>query len=172
MADGYTRAKAGNIGVCIGTSGPARTDMITGLYTAMADSVPILCITGQAPRAKLDRFAAAASSGFDAVEFMFPYEFDKGAIAEALAAHRLALALDNLPSGDWASGERGIACHPARVVEFRDGVERTTDYAKALRCPNLTFAAAALGEAGIELLLQTPPIARPRPSSLGRRTKL
>ncbi|HYZ23744.1 MAG TPA: glyoxylate carboligase [Rhodopila sp.] len=53
MADGYTRAKAGNIGVCIGTSGPAGTDMITGLYAAAADSVPILCITGQAPRAKL-----------------------------------------------------------------------------------------------------------------------
>ena len=49
MADGYTRAKAGNIGVCIGTSGPAGTDMITGLYSAWADSVPILCITGQAP---------------------------------------------------------------------------------------------------------------------------
>jgi tartronate-semialdehyde synthase len=53
MADGYSRAKPGNIGVCIGTSGPAGTDMITGLYTALADSVPILCITGQAPRAKL-----------------------------------------------------------------------------------------------------------------------
>jgi tartronate-semialdehyde synthase len=53
MADGYTRAKPGNIGVCIGTSGPAGTDMITGLYTAAADSVPILCITGQAPRSKL-----------------------------------------------------------------------------------------------------------------------
>jgi tartronate-semialdehyde synthase len=53
MADGYTRAKAGNIGVCIGTSGPAGTDMITGLYAAIADSLPILCITGQAPRAKL-----------------------------------------------------------------------------------------------------------------------
>ena len=53
MADGYTRASPGNIGVCIGTSGPAGTDMITGLYTALADSVPILCITGQAPRAKL-----------------------------------------------------------------------------------------------------------------------
>ena len=53
MADGYTRARAGNVGVCIGTSGPAGTDMITGLYTALADSVPILCITGQAPRAKL-----------------------------------------------------------------------------------------------------------------------
>ena len=53
MAEGYTRAKAGNIGVCIGTSGPAGTDMITGLYSATADSIPILCITGQAPRARL-----------------------------------------------------------------------------------------------------------------------
>ncbi len=55
MADGYSRAMPGNIGVCVGTSGPAGTDMITGLYTAMADSVPILCITGQAPRAKLHK---------------------------------------------------------------------------------------------------------------------
>src|SRR6201993_1139762 len=53
MAEGYTRAKHGNIGVCIGTSGPAGTDMITGLYSASADSIPILCITGQAPRARL-----------------------------------------------------------------------------------------------------------------------
>src|SRR5712675_51513 len=55
MAEGYTRAKAGNIGVCIGTSGPAGTDMITGLYSAAADSIPILCITGQAPVAKLHK---------------------------------------------------------------------------------------------------------------------
>ena len=53
MAEGYTRAAPGNIGVCIGTSGPAGTDMITGLYSAIADSIPILCITGQAPRARL-----------------------------------------------------------------------------------------------------------------------
>lgn len=53
MAEGYTRAVAGNIGVCIGTSGPAGTDMITGLYSASGDSIPILCITGQAPRARL-----------------------------------------------------------------------------------------------------------------------
>src|ERR1700749_419907 len=53
MAEGYTRAKAGNIGICIGTSGPAGTDMITGLYSASADSIPILCITGQAPVARL-----------------------------------------------------------------------------------------------------------------------
>lgn len=55
MAEGYTRAEAGNIGVCIGTSGPAGTDMITGLYSASADSIPILCITGQAPRARLHK---------------------------------------------------------------------------------------------------------------------
>src|SRR4051812_5541473 len=55
MAEGFTRAKAGNIGVCVGTSGPAGTDMITGLYSASADSIPILCITGQAPVAKLHK---------------------------------------------------------------------------------------------------------------------
>ena len=55
MAEGYTRVRAGNIGVCVGTSGPAGTDMITGLYSASADSIPILCITGQAPRAKLHK---------------------------------------------------------------------------------------------------------------------
>lgn len=55
MAEGYTRAVAGNIGVCIGTSGPAGTDMITGLYSACADSIPILCITGQAPRARMHK---------------------------------------------------------------------------------------------------------------------
>ena len=55
MAEGYTRAKAGNIGVCVGTSGPAGTDMITGLYSAIADSIPILAITGQAPVARLHK---------------------------------------------------------------------------------------------------------------------
>src|SRR6478609_6418533 len=55
MAEGYTRARAGNIGVCVGTSGPAGTDMITGLYSASADSIPILCITGQAPVARLHK---------------------------------------------------------------------------------------------------------------------
>src|SRR4249920_2204761 len=55
MAEGYTRTKAGNIGVCIGTSGPAGTDMVTGLYSASGDSIPILCITGQAPVARLHK---------------------------------------------------------------------------------------------------------------------
>jgi tartronate-semialdehyde synthase len=55
MAEGYTRTRAGNIGVCVGTSGPAGTDMVTGLYSATADSIPILCITGQAPTARLHK---------------------------------------------------------------------------------------------------------------------
>ena len=55
MAEGYTRARAGNIGVCVGTSGPAGTDMITGLYSAAADSIPILCITGLAPTTRLHK---------------------------------------------------------------------------------------------------------------------
>ena len=73
MAEGYTRAKAGNIGICIGTSGPAGTDMITGLYSASADSIPILCITGQAPVARLHKedfqavdIAAIAGAGHQA----------------------------------------------------------------------------------------------------------
>ena len=79
---GYTRAKAGNIGLCIGTSGPAGTDMITGLYSASADSIPILCITGQAPRARLtkedfqavDIAAIAAPVTKWAVTVMEPYQ--------------------------------------------------------------------------------------------------
>ncbi|TYR30937.1 glyoxylate carboligase [Mesorhizobium microcysteis] len=82
MAEGYTRAKAGNVGLCIGTSGPAGTDMITGLYSASADSIPILCITGQAPRARLskedfqavDIAAIAAPVAKWAVTVMEPYQ--------------------------------------------------------------------------------------------------
>jgi tartronate-semialdehyde synthase len=82
MAEGYTRARAGNIGLCLGTSGPAGTDMITGLYSASADSIPILCITGQAPRARLtkedfqavDIAAIAAPVAKWAVTVMEPYQ--------------------------------------------------------------------------------------------------
>ncbi|RWC33488.1 MAG: glyoxylate carboligase [Mesorhizobium sp.] len=81
MAEGYTRARSGNIGLCIGTSGPAGTDMITGLYSAAADSIPILCITGQAPRARLNKeefqavdiAAIAAPVAKWAVTLMEPY---------------------------------------------------------------------------------------------------
>ncbi|MER9619600.1 glyoxylate carboligase [Mesorhizobium sp. M0207] len=81
MAEGFTRARSGNIGLCVGTSGPAGTDMITGLYSAAADSIPILCITGQAPRARLNKedfqavdiAAIAAPVAKWAVTVMEPY---------------------------------------------------------------------------------------------------
>ncbi|HEY2978197.1 MAG TPA: TIM barrel protein, partial [Burkholderiaceae bacterium] len=69
----------------------------------------------------LDRFEAAAKAGFSAVEFLFPYAFPATEIKARLTAHDLKLVLHNLPAGDWDAGERGIACLPDRVDEFRDG---------------------------------------------------
>jgi len=126
----------------------------------------------------MQRFEAAARAGFEAVEYLFPYAYDPRELADALRAHGLAQVLHNLPAGDWDAGERGIACHPDRVAEFRDGVARAIEYATALACPqlnclagklpagvapaearrtlveNLRFAAAALQDAGIGLLLE------------------
>jgi hydroxypyruvate isomerase len=82
----------------------------------------------------LDRFEAAAKAGFRGVEYLGPYEFPAPEIAARLKANGLTQALFNLPSGDWGKGERGIACHPDRVAEFRDGVSRAIDYAHALGC--------------------------------------
>ncbi|HTN67691.1 MAG TPA: hydroxypyruvate isomerase, partial [Burkholderiaceae bacterium] len=67
----------------------------------------------------LDRFAAAAQAGFRGVEFLFPYAFQADQIADKLNQHQLDLVLHNLPAGDWAGGERGIACHPGRENEFQ-----------------------------------------------------
>jgi hydroxypyruvate isomerase len=83
----------------------------------------------------LDRFDAAARAGFKGVEYLGPYDFPKEAVAARLKANGLKQVLFNLPSGDWAKGERGIACHPDRVAEFRAGVARAIDYAHALECP-------------------------------------
>ena len=80
----------------------------------------------------LDRFERAAKAGFDGVEFLFPYAFSAAEIKERLDAHGLEQVLHNLPAGDWDAGERGIACHPDRVDEFRAGVATAIDYAKAL----------------------------------------
>jgi hydroxypyruvate isomerase len=126
----------------------------------------------------LDRFAAARSAGFRAVEYLFPYEHPKEEIAARLRAHGLKQVLHNLPAGDWAAGERGIACHPGRVDEFRAGLERAILYANALDCgqlnclagklprgftreqchdtlvANLRHAADTLREAGIRLLVE------------------
>jgi len=126
----------------------------------------------------LDRFEKAAQAGFRGVEFLFPYAYPAQAIAEQLDKHRLQLVLHNLPAGDWAGGERGIACHPGRRAEFEAGVTLAVEYArtlgvKQLNClagivprsadpeqaravlvANLRFAAARLKEAGIALLIE------------------
>jgi hydroxypyruvate isomerase len=85
----------------------------------------------------LDRFAAAKAAGFNGVEYLFPYDFDKAELREQLDEHGLTQVLHNLPAGNWAAGERGIAILPDRVDEFRDGVFRAIDYAKALDCRQL-----------------------------------
>ena len=126
----------------------------------------------------LDRFAAAKAAGFSGVEYLFPYEFEKAALREQLQQHGLTQVLHNLPAGNWAAGERGIAILPDRVDEFRDGVAQAIDYAKALDCRqvnclvgiapadadqlalnevlvnNLRFAADALARQRILLLIE------------------
>ena len=125
----------------------------------------------------IDRFAAAAQAGFKGIEYMSPYEYDKAALADQLKKHDLVQVLHNLPAGDWANGERGIACHPDRVGEFQDGVGKAVEYATVLGCrqlnclagicpeapedrqraafvSNLKFAALKLKQAGIKLLIE------------------
>jgi hydroxypyruvate isomerase len=126
----------------------------------------------------LDRFAAAAKDGFEGVEYLFPYDYPKDQLAERLQQNGLVQVLHNLPAGDWAGGERGIACLPDRVGEFQEGVGRAIEYATALGCKqlnclsgkqpegvpedkvrrtfvdNVRFAAAELKKAGIKLLIE------------------
>ena len=85
----------------------------------------------------LDRFAAATDAGFTAVEFLPPCEYESRQIADAIEASGLRLVLHKLPSGNWAGGERGIACLPDRTAEFRAGVARAIEYASALGCTRL-----------------------------------
>ncbi len=89
----------------------------------------------------LDRFAAAAEAGFAAVECQFPYDWPLVQVAEARERAGVPLVLHNLPAGDWAGGERGIACHPDRVDEFQAGVEQALVYARALGCTQLNCLA-------------------------------
>ena len=126
----------------------------------------------------LDRFEAAAKAGFDAVEFLFPYAWEPEQIGQRLHDNGLQLVLHNLPAGNFDAGERGIACHPDRVDEFRAGVAQALRYAQVLGVPqlnclagiapagvpdallhqtlvdNLVYAAAALGGAGLKLLIE------------------
>jgi hydroxypyruvate isomerase len=126
----------------------------------------------------LERFAAAKAAGFEAVEYLFPYPYDKNELAGLLKTHGLKQVLHNLPAGNWDAGERGIACHPDRVEEFRAGVDQAIAYATALGCPqvnclagkvpggvspaqaqatfvsNLKYAADKLKAAGLKLLIE------------------
>ena len=96
----------------------------------------------------LDRFAAAAADGFDAVEYLFPYAFDSSALAERLRVSGLTQALFNAPPGNFEAGERGLACLPDRVQEFRQGfVELALPYAQALSCQRV-HVMAGLAPAG------------------------
>ena len=98
----------------------------------------------------LDRFALAREAGFDAVEFLFPYAYEAADIAERLRHHQLQLVLFNLPAGDWDAGDRGMACDPSRVDEFRAGVPAALDYA------------TALGVGRLHCMAGKPPAAVPR----------
>jgi hydroxypyruvate isomerase len=126
----------------------------------------------------LDRFEAAAKAGFKAVEFLFPYAYPVEEIRQRLQKHGLTLVLHNLPAGDWDAGDRGMACDPRRVDEFRAGVARGIEYGTALGVPrlnclagkspagvsdvelrktfveNLRYAAAAFKKAGLKLLIE------------------
>jgi hydroxypyruvate isomerase len=82
----------------------------------------------------LDRFAAAGTCGFTGVEFLFPYDFPADEIAARLDRHHLTQALFNLPPGDWAKGERGMAALPGREKEFMTSLERALPYARATKC--------------------------------------
>jgi hydroxypyruvate isomerase len=105
----------------------------------------------------MDRFEAAARAGFRYVEYQFPYGWGSAAeVGERAREAGVEVVLHNLPGGDAARGDRGIACQPARVAEFREGVERAIEYARAAGCPRLNaLAGIAPVEAAPELLFET-----------------
>jgi hydroxypyruvate isomerase len=126
----------------------------------------------------LQRFDEAAKAGFKAVEFLFPYDYTVEQLKDKLTSNNLQLVLHNLPAGNWAGGERGIACHPDRVAEFKEGVDKAITYGKGLgvkqiNClagikpqgvsdedaratlvSNLKYAADKLKAEGIQLLIE------------------
>lgn len=104
----------------------------------------------------LDRFEAAARNGFPGVEYLFPYDYQPNQIGEKLSQHNLVQVLFNLPPGDWAAGERGLACLPGRESEFQDGVGKAIDYAKVLGNTQVhCMAGLAPAAADPEALLKT-----------------
>ena len=99
-----------------------------------------------------NRFAAAAKAGFDAVEFLFPYDYSPAEVAQWHKENNLKNVLFNLPPGDWAAGERGIAALPGREAEFRAGVAKAIEYALALGTPQLHMM-AGLVPAGSDMAI-------------------
>jgi len=97
----------------------------------------------------LERFDRAAKAGFSAVEMQFPYEAPAAAIRERLKAAGLTMVLHNFPAGDWAAGDRGLACNPARQAEFRAGVGKAIEYATTLGVPLINCLAGKPG-AGVD----------------------
>jgi hydroxypyruvate isomerase len=97
----------------------------------------------------MDRFGAAAKAGFTGVEYLFPYEFPAAELAARLKENGLVQVLHNLPAGNWAAGERGIAILPDRVEEFRASVDKAIAYATALGCPQLNCL-AGIRPAGVD----------------------
>ena len=102
----------------------------------------------------LDRFAAARRAGFKGVEFLFPYEFAAAELRERLSGEGLTQVLFNMPPGDWANGERGMASIPGRQKEFRDSVKQALDYAAALDCQQL-HCMAGIVPAGVPMTTAT-----------------
>jgi len=82
----------------------------------------------------LERFGAAAKAGFRGVEFLFPYDFPAQQIRDQLDKHKLEMVLFNMPPEDWAAGDRGLACDPARITEFQDNIGKAVEYANELDC--------------------------------------
>ena len=107
----------------------------------------------------LDRFETAARHGFKAVEFLFPYEHPAAEIAARLERHGLTQALFNLPPGDWAKGERGIAIFPERKAEFAAGVDTALRYAKALNCKKLHVMAGIVPDGADRAALEATYVA-------------
>ena len=103
----------------------------------------------------LDRFERAARAGFSSVELQFPYEAPAEALGDRLTANRLTMVLHNLPAGDWAAGDRGLACNPARVAEFRAGVPKAIAYAKVLGVQQLNCLAGKPGEGTTDAVART-----------------
>lgn len=96
----------------------------------------------------LERFAAARDAGFDAVEFLFPYDHPAPDVAARLKESGLTQVLFNAPPGDWAAGERGIAALPDRTGEFRESIEQALEYARALNCRTLHVMAGLVPDPG------------------------